>query len=455
VLLTKRYLLSDDFSADAIKTPYKSGKSKEFYIYLSRCKEVKYQKIGNRYFKLVKTKHGIEIEDIDKSEYRKKRAKKLSHVLKKDFYDFDGKAKVYVYKKEHKGIVVLEVASETPDEKFLPFILDDISDKKRYKDIYLALYGNPFKDDKNIHKIMKKLKNMEIDDMKNVIKKDMSVDSAVRVKLYELYLRLVQDRFELLKDDQNRANKLSIYRKRLNTILDVLNKFGDNFEYELVSKVKENLMYIYKKTNIDEELNSIRVKLKSYKKCMDNECFVDFLQDEDSHITKEVEKFSHFMQKREYSIILKQLELLIKESSVEGDDVEADITIKAAVRKSIKKSYKKVNKSVKKYIDCEDDDSYSKILKKVKTLYNINNEFGFLVKNRFFHHRKRVITKLMNTLEDAIKVFKNIEVSKTMVKDAESLECLMKKFEKEQKVAIKEVKKSIKDFKKSEKFFIS
>ena len=455
MLSEKRYLLKDVFSVEDINMTYKKISVEEYYTYISKCKKIKYKKLGDSFFKITKTKNDYKKNVIDKDKFEKNYKKKITHILSKDVYFFENDAVVCLYKKRYKGLKILQSSSPEAIKPFLPYIDEDITDRVRYGGVYLALYGNPLSDDKNIHKLMKKIKNSEKNDMKNFIKKDMSVDSAVRVKLYELYLKLVQDRFDLLDDEKNRANMLSIYRKRLKAILDILKENEDYFEEELVEKVKENLFYIYNKTAIDEELKSIKVKLKRYQKCLSEDEFVSFLKDEDAFISEEVERFCSFIQTREYSIILKQLELLIKESSIEVDDTKADTTIKEAHKRYMKKVYKRVKKAIKKYIDCEDVESFNKILKKVRALETLNDEFACLTKRKTFHKRKRVLSKLEENVEAFLIILKNIDLSKSKIKDASSLECLIKKFEKEKKDKLKELKESIKDLKKSKKLFIS
>jgi len=451
----KRYLLKEDTNLQKFDIGYGEKFSvKEYFTYISRCKEIKFQKLGDRYLKIVKTKSHTKEKEIDKKIFLKNLNKSVSEVVYKDLYLYDD-LKIFVYKKKHKGIVILESLTDEMDKTFLSEVVEDISDKRGFEDSFLALYGNPLKDDKNIYQIMKKLKNMEIVDMKTIIKKDMSVENAVRVKLYELYLKLVQDRFELLKDSDNKANILSVYRKRLRSIITLIKEYKSYFDEELVLKVEENLKYILNKTSIDEELMSLKKKLKRYKNCLNDEDFIEFIQKKDQKITKDVEKFINFIQTREYSIILKQLELLIRESSVEFDEKDEDMNIKTAYKKSLKKRYKHLKKSIKKYIDCEDLDSYEKILNKLYNLESINKEFGFLSKNKKFYKRKGVLSQLIESFEELISILKNMEISKESIKDKEAFECLLERFEKDKKEALKKALKNIKYFKKSKKLFVS
>jgi len=455
VLSEKRYLLKKTFSVNDIEIPYKKVEIKEYYTYISKCKSIKYKKINNTFLKIIKSKRDYKKIEIDKDVFVKNYKKRLSHIIKKDVYAFEKSALVCIYKKNLNGLMILKLLSEDDEKIFKPYIKEQIIYKDRYDDMYLSLYGNPLSDDKNVHFIMKRLKDNEGKNMKNIIKKDMPVDSAVRIKLYELFLKLEQDRFELLKDMKNRANLLSSYRKRLRKIVDILKEYEDCFDDELVKKVEENLKYIYKKTSVDVKLNSIKVNLKNYKKCLDTDEYVKFLKKEDSSITKEVKNFLNFLQTREYAIILKQLELLIKESSIEVDDTKSDTIIKEAMKKTLKKRYKKVEKSIKKYIDCEDADSFSKILNKIKKLDTLSSEFGFLSKSKIYHSRKRVLSQLSEKIDKFLKILNNIEIAKSTIKEASSVECLMSKLEKERKKSLKSLKKSIKDFRNSKEFFIS
>lgn len=451
-----RYLLCCDFIPKKKSFLYTKKSEQEFYTYVSRCKTIKYKAVDNHFFKVVKTQKGYKEISISKEQFKKKSLKRLSNIVFKSLYFIEDDIKLIEYTNGYDGLKILEVPSGTDISRFQSSILEDITDQKIYSDVSLALYGNPTNDDKNIHKIMKKIKNMENIDMQNIIKKDMPLDSAIRLKLYELFIKLENERFEILNHDLNRANILTKYRKRLFTIINILKEYSFCFDEDLVKKVEENLLYIYNKTDIDKELYSIKENLKRYKKCLSSEDFLVFLQDKDGYISDEVEKFSYFIQTREYSIILKQLELLIRESSIELDDRESkDFTIKSAVKKSLKKGFKKLRKIIKKYIDCEDEYSFNKIQNKIFKLKTINNEFGFLTGEKAFHKRKKILLLLEADVDKSLKNIRNITIAKSTIKDAVDVECLVKKFEKQKVEAIDSLKKNIKLLKKNSEFFIS
>ena len=451
----KRYLLSSKYNINSIKIDYEKKEIEEYYTYISRCKTVKYQHQNDNYFKIIVLKNRcFDKQKIDKKEFSQKKRKKLSHIIKKSVYFLSNGSVLTIYKEKLDDIKILKFNNLDDVKSFIPYFEKDVSELSMYSNLNIALYGNPL-NNKNVYQLMKRIKNLENLDMKNIIKKNLSVENAVRVKLYELYLKLLQDRLNILKNDINNANNIERYSKRLKTIIDLLKEYGKYFDEELVVKVKENLEYIYQKREFIKKINSIKSNLKRYEKCINDENFIHFLSEEDQKLTKDVEDFIHFLQTREYSIILKQLELLIKESSVELNDNEVELTIKNALKKSFKKRYKKVKKAIKKYIDCEDEESFEKILKRVNLLDSINREFGFLCSDKIYYKRKKLISLLQRDIERFLVCIENIKISKSNIKDASELECLINSFEKERKKILKKFKKSVVRFKSNSKLFIT
>ena len=451
-----RYLLDEKFDIDNINIPFFKSKITEYYTYISRCKSIKYQMKNNDFFKVVIVHNNENIKKISKEKFNKNIEKSLSKFISKNVYDFNNNFKIILYGDKLKGLKILISKNKKVIKEFLPYIQEDISCKKRFRDINIALYGSPFDDEKNIHNLLKKIKNMENIEMKNIIKKDMAIDSAVRVKLYELFIKIEKSRFDILKKGSNKASDISLYRKNLITAVNILQEYNYCFDKELVDKVEENLKYILKKTDIDSELSSIKSNLLRYQKCLNSDEFLRFLKEKDQEITTEVESFSYFIQTREYSIIMRQLEMLIKESSIElAEENEENTTIKNALKKSIKKAYKKLMKSIKKYIDCDDEKSYQKIYKKMQKLKILNKEFGFLNEDEVFYKRKKNLSSIDKNLTELLHNMKNIDIANSTIKDADEVECLVRKFEKQKDKSLNKLKKNIKKLKKAKKFFIS
>jgi DNA-binding ferritin-like protein len=452
VLSKKRFLLNEEFKIENIKQRYKESKLTEFFTYAGRCKYVLYQKDNDEYYKVTILSNGIKrTQKIDRDNFYKKSKKAISDTIYKNVIKFSDNLKIDIFLKKNKGLVILSTSSENDIKDFKKYIKSDVTNMKNYSDIYISFYGNPLKNE-NIYDLIKKLKVEKID-MKDVIKKYMPLDSAVRIKLYQLYISLEKNRFDLLKNDNNRVNNLISYREKLMAIVDILKEYGKCFEKDLVEKLKENLQYILLKVDIDGESSSIKKNLFLYKECMNSDSFMEFLKNKDRKITNDIEKLIFFMQTREYSIIIKQLELLVKESSVEHEDEEY-ITIKEALRNSFKKRYKKLNKKIKEYIDCDDEESYKKIFSILTKLKNINKEFGFLNKKRYLD-RKNLIFAVENDIVLLLENIKNIDIIKASIKDENEIKCLVKNFEKKRLKILKKLKKDIKILEKEKDLFIS
>ncbi len=442
--ILNRYFLNSDILENLEKS-YKTDTMSEFPTHINECKSVFYQNIDNRYFKLTVINNKIiKKKEINKKTYLTKRNRNsLSSVSKKKIYRIDNGSNIII----DKNMIYLETDKKTVLEKYKDYITKSTNQNKS-----ILLNHNENKNSK-LFKIFKKLEKLENIKMKKIFKNESSVNIIARIKLYKLYVKLDKRKTDLLNQELYLIDTISSYKKVLITVLTLLHEFQEIFEEDLFIKVIENLNYLLNKTDSCKKTKAITKQLKNFKSCLKYDQYTDFLKDEDLKITDDIESFIHFIQTREYKIIMKQLEILIKENTLEeglSDTIDLDIFI----NKSIKKRYKKLDKTIKKYLDCEDKKSYTKIYKKVEKLYILNQEFSVLFSKKKYYKRKQILNYLKNSLNDFLEIDLSEDITKDNFQNTE-LECIVKNLKKSKKKTLKMIIKSIKNLKKSKKLFVS
>ncbi len=441
----KFLLLEDSDFKDVID---KNNKEKRLYYFtkINPCETISYHFESEKYFKKTQNSYHKSIDEISKKLFFKNSKKRVGRFIKKDIYFLDKDSFVEIYKDDlNVSFYFKYFKNQDQLKEFLKsdfynkYIDEDVTFDDRFSDISLAKFGSKVS---NIYSIFKNIKKRG-KSMKKVIYKDMNTTSAIRIELFLLYTKLLQIKNDILKDHKSGEDQIATYRKILQKILFLLKDYKKSFDNDVVSKVIENLQMIYEHTSMHKRIVAIRENFHTLKECLNKKSFESFLRIQDEAITKEVEIFLNFLKTKEHAIILKQLELLIKEG--ENDkDAKYEKSIKKSLDKKIKKALKKFKKAYKKNIECDSFEGIEKIVKRLKKIETLRGEFKYLFDNEIFYKEEKLYEELLEKLNSLSNLLLLEELIKQNIDKEDDVECLVKVITNKKQKLLKKVKKSFK-----------
>ncbi len=452
-MILRKFLLKEDAISGLIKNRtffYENS----FYLDLSMCKSVKYTFDEKDYKKVVfKNKIGNEkYFKVSKEEYIKSFNNKIGKLLNKKIYELDKNKRVEIFQ-NNLSLSFLNVCFKNKEEfdkffdikKYQKYIDEDVTFDKTYSDISIAKFWKASFGKNNIYDEFKKI-NKSVKDYKmdEVIYDEMNSANAIRIQLYFLYTKMVQTRMEIINSDLKGEDYLTSFRNNIEKIIILIKQYKDIFNKEIANKVLENLNLIYSHTDTQKNILAIKENFSSLKKCLDDKKFYNFLHIHDKKITSDVKLFLDFLKTKEYAIIIKQLDLLIKEE-IKEENFEIQETIKKSLDVKIAKRMKKFKKTFEKYIDCDDIEGMEKILKNLKKLKVLADEFKHIFDREDFYKRKEKIDKLYKLLNT---IYLDLLVENLLpdsIKNKKDKNCITQRLEKQRIVFMKKVKKSFKN----------
>ncbi len=443
-MMFRRFLLYKNNDLNMFTDDKKSTNREVFFTKINRCKSIYYIKEKKVYKKVVKS-FETTIVDISKKEYKKEKNNSIGKILKKKVYELDNNSSVIKY---DDGFVFLESKFDDIEQLkefyqsdfFKTYVDEDVTNNTNFNDYSLAKFNH---NDLNIYKVFKDIKNSRRCDMKKVIYKDMNSANAIRIELFLLYTKLIKNKNEILAKSRKGEDTLSKYIKNLLKTIVILKEYKKIFEKDLAKHVIKNLELIYSHTNIHQNIVSIRENFALIEGCIKNKSFRKFLKSRDDEISENIDAFLSFLKSKEYAIILKQLELLIKEGSLE-ENIDLEDSIEKTLSKKIKKSLKKFKKLFIKNIDCDSVDGLNKIIYKFKRVEILRNEFSYLFEDDEFYSKKRAYDKLKINLESYYNLLVLEEILIEDITKENHIECLKKDIIESKTKLLKTIKKSFK-----------
>lgn len=463
-MIKKRFLLNNENIDDLLNT-IDSVKVKEYYTVINSCKKIKYTNFDNRYFK-EKTigsgkKQKSSKKTISEKKFDKNKKCSIGKVIKKRIYLFNDKNKsvVHSYGKSfgNLNILTLKFNSAKRVEKFKQsnlynFVSEDITSIDSFNETSLALLGNPLTLNYNVYKLFKEIEVNQSFNIKNIIHSDMKVDDALRVKLYELYLNLNRLSSDIMNGESK--NQFVAYKKNIDKVYTILLEFKEYFDLDLHSRVIANIKFIQSRCDVQKDLKPIKKSLHIIKDCLGEKKSTLFFNNFDKNITKKAEPFKKFLQTREYSIIMKQLELLIKESSYESFNSTHYKSIKMILDKKIKNSYRKSLKVIDNKFDCLDYESFIKIDNQLEKLMILIGEFSFLYNEKDFFRFKKLLLAVKSSFDKYIMTLDTNTIMQENIDAPDSIKCLKNSFYENSDELIKKIKKDIKRYKRTKYLFV-
>jgi len=424
-IVEKKYLLKDSINILLKDTSTKKIDISQFYTQVEMCKEIRYRHTNIDYYKTVRIGHDIKKNELDeqisKKQFKKSKAKMLGQMLKKEHFDFIEDGLIFSisrYKKQLKNIYMLEVTFKTLEDattfilpdSIKPYILKEVSHDDRYRDKNLALLGNPNKHPYNIYAIFKDIEQRRLHDICAVIFPEMTVSDAVRIALFKLYQSLKNDNEQLIHHGDIRA--LERFRNNLNHIKILLEEYRFMFDKAIHKKILLHLTMVKKTIATGKDLLVIRSNLNLLESAFNEKEVNSFISRIDKRIDTEKMEVKKFFKTREFTIIFRQFDLLLKEKSNIYPAYYANTTIELAIKKSVRKRYKKLLQLSKKYDKCHDEVSYKKIEKALKQVSILLDNFSCLYEKET--HVK--MQKLLRILEKKLGEFINLQKRTLIIK---------------------------------------
>jgi len=459
-IVEKKYLLNDSVNVLLDERTFKKKSISQFYTQINICKETRYRKVNKHFYKTVRTGSEVRKNEVDKEinkkQYIRAKTDKIGKVLQKERFILSNTAGNFTidrYAQHLKNLDILEVTFKTLEEAEafrLPdalkkYIKKDVSDDDRYRNKNLALLGNPKKIPYNIYAIFKDIEQNRLLDIKRVLFPEMIVSDAVRIVLYKIYHALKTDREQLIENNDIYA--LERFRKNLKQAQILLSEYRHIFDQNMYKKVYLHLSMIDKTIAVDKDLSLIRANLKLLESAFSEKEVNFFISRIDKRIEIEKHKVKNFFKTREFSIIFRQFDILLKEQSNVHTSYHSDTTISRIVKESVNKRFKKLLFLTKKYHKCHDVDSYKKMRKALIKTKTILENFSHIYVKKEYQQMQTLLNDTDKKFSDFIDLNKRSLIIKTYIRNSnkELLEQqrLVDKVQKKRKTLEKQINEEI------------
>ncbi len=422
--IEKKYLLKDNIKTLVNDLQLESQKISEFYTVVKVCKEVKFSKIDSKYFKTIKNGILGSIDQnrfkIKKAQYLKEKKNSIGKKTSKQRYLISKNSQRYaidIYQKNLNNLYILEITFKTKEglnkfvlpEIFKDYIEKEVTSDKRYQNRNLALLGDPKKNPYNIYSIFKDIELARITDLSKTIFKEMKTSDSVRIVLYKLFieLRMEQDLIVQTKGVEG----LKAFEKALKKSIILINEYKNIFDKKMVQNVKSHLKVMNSALKTYKDLQFIQKELDTISPLIESTEMDRIYNSIEYKLSSERHNISRFFTTREFAIIFKQYELLLKENNKSFLSIPAQTSIKNSLKHKIERHYKKAIKKCEKYDSCEDSESYEAINSALKVLKTLLEEFKMVI-NKDNHKVMYVGT---DNLSKELTTLKNINKKKMII----------------------------------------
>jgi len=475
-IVEKKYILNASIKEQLAKKNIKKENISQFYTSIKLCKEVRFRRVDNNYFKTIRTgsevRKNIVNKKITKKTYQQAKSKKIGKTLKKVRYSLkidNSNYAVDEYKNHLKNLYILEIGFKNLEnaqnykinQDMKKYIISDASHDNRYRNKNLALLGNPKRKDYDLYTIFKDLDKARVKNLKDVIFNEMPVEDSVRIILYKIFVNLKNDRDDLIENGDIKT--LISFRKNIKKSKVILNEFKYLFEQDIYKKVYQHLCMIDKSIAIDKDIDILKQNMPILEDIFDDKDIISFIDVMDTKLEYKKIKVIKFLQTREFNIIFDQYSLFLKEQNNIKEHIYDSITIEKLSKKMALRRFKKFRHLAKKYQKCYDLDSYKKIHTSLLKLCYLLEEFEiFFDKNNYTKIHKNMI-EAKKSIHSFIVLSRESLIIKTYIKDTSKTlrtqnamtEQVKQKRKELERVINKEIDKDINTLKKSKSLFNS
>jgi len=422
----------------------------EFFVVMRVCKKIKYCSVDSRYYKIIQTgaigSRNKKIIEISKKQYYKKEKNRIGNFISKNRYLLQESGEKYFIDKYNnylEDIYILEIDFKKRKDAqnfvlpdiFKNFMIKEITHDKLYLNSNLALFNNPENNSYNIFTIFKDIELGRIVNIKNVIFEEMKTSDAVRIMLYKLFIDLKISHDLILHEGLDKGLQDFKYALKNNRI--ILSEYSNIFDKSIVQKVIAHLKLFNLALKKEKDLQFIKNELKKMDTLIDSDKMKIIQRNIDKSIFLERANIEHFFTTRKVSIIFKQYELLLKESSNRLFSQDAQIPISDSIKYRIFMNYKKIILLCERLEGCQDDKKIKKPLVKLKILLK---NFDMAMENNKNKTMKKSLKSILIKFNNLKKLKKKSLIAKTYLENIETKDHnkddILKIVEKESNVAI-------------------
>ncbi len=468
--LEKKYLLNSSVQRLIDDLQLDMQKVSEFYTVVKACKSIKYSKIGSKYYEIseigIPSSYKESKKEISKRKYQNQKKRKVGSLIVKKRYLLQEAGESYSierYGKKLQNIYILRVHFQSrksgysfnlPD-LFKSFTKSDITRYEPYREKNLALFGDPDRYIYSIYSIFKDIELGRTTKLHGILFQDMKSADAVRVVLFKIFIDMKID-IDYMADDIS-DKRLKRFKKEIRDSRVILKLYREIFDKNIVKKVEKHLKLLSLTFKKERDLEFIKGELDNLKTLIEKERVDIISENIDQSISYERDKIRQFFKRRELSIIFKQYEILLKESSKTLTIPTAQNSIKNSLKEKIDKSYSKIIEICDKYEDCEDDKSIKKIKKAILKLDIIVKKFSIVIESDRDRAIRKNLKPIIKRVKELLKLKKRSLVVKSYLESTPNSEEILKIVNKESKISLSQKQDALKDailkFKKEKNIF--
>jgi CHAD domain-containing protein/CYTH domain-containing protein len=379
---------------------YKVIKIEQYYLQAIGNKEIRYRKIGNRYYKTIKIGSGLEREEfeeqVDKKSYKKYRSKRVGQLIKKKRLSVCNKEYIYEFDQflgYLKGLVYLEVEFDSLDEanswslekKFQRLIVCEITQKESFSNRNLAQYGfiPSIRDDKS--KDVKSIAFMPIKDL-------------YKSHLKDLITKAKEYRNMIILGNKN-SQTLHKFRVSLREIQMVSNALKEILTDDIRVYIDKEINFFIKETNTIRDLEIFSKKINFYKKSLPNHLlnslqpFESFIKDK---IYQNSNKVVELLKSKKIDRLFESIDNLIKSDEKFGKYLDQATIFMA--KRVLEKKIDDIDKKFQNLKLKSKKREFHKIRILFKKLRYTSNLFKPIVKVKYFKKWQKLLSDIQTTL---------------------------------------------------------
>ncbi len=426
--IERKYLLKDSILSLLDEYSLPKHKIIQFYTTIKPNKGIRYRQMDDDYYKTIKYGKGASRDEeeikISQKKFQKKFKSRIKEPIRKNRYIFHFEDKEYaidVFKKDFKGIYILEVEFTTMEDfkefKLPPIlkmhIIKDVSFDESFKNKSMVLHGLPQRD-YDLDTIFTELDKKSIDALETYFISNLSSMDALRVILYKFSKSILSYKERILMYDD--TEDLHQFRVNIRKSRAFLKEFQFLFPKKHYNYFNESLDSFATQTNQKRDLDVIEERLleldEDHKNIQDDIKQQRAYEEQHIHEMLKSKRFEDFF--LSYQNTLKHDRLLTSENNQDSikhiakqviQELHLDIVKKIdALEKGfdekklhkIRISFKKLRYMLEEFQHIFGENKIKKMIKKGKKLQTLLGDFNDVVNqtellyNYFESHTKNI-----------------------------------------------------------------